>query len=102
MTVSFAPANALATPILLVDAGDWATARARLPAEAVAFAEAMGFEPRPGRHIILPGPRGALGAVIFVSDDGSGTDRFAPGRLASLLPKGTYRFESVQGDAETE
>ena len=102
MTALFAPANAAATPIWLVDASTWAATRAGLPKEAAAFAEAMGFEPKSGRHLILPGPGGALAGVLFTGDGGQGADRFAAGRLATLLPKGTYRFESAAGDAEAE
>ena len=97
MTSPFAPANAAATPIWLVDARSWAATRARLPKEAAAFADAMGFEPRSGRHLVLPGPGGALAGVLVVLDIGHGADRFAPGRLATLLPNGTYRFESADG-----
>ncbi len=102
MTAPFAAATAAATPIWLVDATTWAATRAGLPSEAVAFADAMGFEPKSGRHLILPGPGGALAGVLFVGDSGHGADRFAAGRLATLLPKGTYRFESAAGDAQAE
>jgi len=102
MTSPFAPANAAATPIWLVDARSWAATRARLPKEAAAFADAMGFEPRSGRHLVLPGPGGALAGVLVVLDIGHGADRFAPGRLATLLPNGTYRFESADGDMTAE
>ena len=98
MSSPFAPANAAATPIWLVDQTSWASTRAQFSAQAAAFADAAGFEPKAGRHIILPGPGGALGGVVFGQDRGHGADRFAAGRLATLLPKGTYRFEAAPGD----
>ena len=100
MTAPFAPANAAATPIWLVDSSNCAATCASLPKEAAAFAGAMGFEPKAGRHLVLPGPGGALVGVLFAQDAGHGADRFAAGRLATLLPKGTYRFEGQPGDEE--
>ena len=38
--------------------GDLADVRARLDAPARAFADAAGFEPKAGRHLLLPGQRG--------------------------------------------
>ena len=100
MSASFAPANAAATPIWLVDSKTWAATRALLPTEAAGFADAAGFEPKPGRHLILPGQGRTLGGVLFGQDSGHGADRFAAGRLATLLPKGTYRFEGAPGEEE--
>ena len=100
MTGLFAPAAAPATPIWLVDAKSWPSVRALLPKEAVAFADATGFEPQAGRHLVLPGPGGGLAGVLFAQDSGHGADRFAAGRLATLLPKGTYRFQTTAGEEE--
>ncbi len=100
MIAPFAPANAAATPIWLVESQSWPTIRARLPKEAAAFADAMGFEPKPGRHLILPGTGGAIVGVLFGQDAGPGADRFAAGKLATLLPKGTWRFETSPGEVE--
>jgi leucyl aminopeptidase len=104
MTARFAPASATAsaTPIWLVDAHNWAAARAQIPEEAAAFADAMGFELKAGRHLCLPGPGGALAGVFFAQDGGQSADRFAAGRLATLLPKGTYRFEAGAGGQAAE
>ena len=100
MSALFAPANAAATPIWLVDARNWAETCDHLPKEAAAFAAATGFEPKSGRHLVLPGPGGGLAGVLFGQDSGHGGDRFAAGRLATLLPKGTYRFEGAPGGEE--
>ena len=86
MSALFAPANASATPIWLVDARNWGATRDLLPREAAAFAVATGFEPRAGRHLVVPGPGGALAGVLFGQDGGHGADRFAAGRLAGSHP----------------
>jgi leucyl aminopeptidase len=81
-----------AIPIWFVTAATWPDIRERLDAASKAFAAAAGFEPKAGRHLLLPGKKG-LGGVLFglESSDDLG-DRFRPGRLAQLLPDGTYRF----------
>ena len=63
---------------------------------ALAFARAAGFEPKPGRYLLLPGKgdNSKLAGVLFGIDapDASARDPFGPGRLPGLLPAGTYRF----------
>ena len=51
---------------------------------ARAFAEAAGFEPKPGRHLLLPGADGALSGVLFGLEaaDEADKDPFLPGRAA--------------------
>jgi leucyl aminopeptidase len=88
-----------AIPIWFVTAASWPDVRGRMEASARAFAEAAGFEPKAGRHLLLPGKKG-LGGVLFGlegSDDHK--DRFLPGRLAQLLPDGVYRFANEPHDA---
>ena len=53
-----------AVPIWFVTAATYADARARLEADARAFADAAGFEPKAGRHLLLPGKSG-LSGVLF-------------------------------------
>ncbi len=81
-----------AIPIWFVTAATWPDIRERLDAASKAFAAAAGFEPKAGRHLLLPGKKG-LGGVLFGLESSDGlSDRFLPGRLAQLLPDGTYRF----------
>ena len=89
-----------ATPIWFVTAANWAEVRAQLGASARDFADAAGFEPKAGRHLLLPGADGVLG-VLFGLDaaDAPAGDPFLPGRLPDLLPKGTYRFANAPHDA---
>ena len=66
---------------------------------AAAFVQAAGFEPRPGRHLLLPGPDGTLAGVLFGLEgaDDPGKDLFRPGALPALLPAGAYRFANSAG-----
>jgi leucyl aminopeptidase len=85
-----------AIPIWLVTTATYGEVRGRLDAPALAFADAAGYEPKAGRHLLLPGA-GSLSGVLFGVDahDKPGRDRFLPGRLPALLPAGTYRFANA-------
>jgi leucyl aminopeptidase len=89
-----------AIPIWFVTAATWPDIREQLDASTKAFAEGAGFEPKVGRHLLLPGKKG-LGGVLFGLESADGlTDRFLPGRLAQILPDGTYRFANEPHDAK--
>ena len=88
-----------AIPIWFVTAINWPEVRGRLDAGARAFAEAAGFEPKAGRHLLLPGKKGLGGVLFGLANDGDAGDRFLPGRLPHLLPDGVYRFASEPHDA---
>src|SRR4249920_3594819 len=83
-----APDNG-AIPIYLIDAKSFGDGRGLDPA-------ALAFEPKPGRHLLLPGKGDApkLAGVLFgiEAPDAPSRDPFGPGRLPGLLPAGTYRF----------
>ncbi|MBZ0148167.1 MAG: leucyl aminopeptidase family protein, partial [Pseudorhodoplanes sp.] len=94
------PASSKAIPISFVTAASWRDVSGKLDAAARAFAEASGFEPKPGRYLALPGPDGGLGAVLFGLEKPDGPrDLFLPGSLAGLLPDGLYRFANAPHDA---
>jgi leucyl aminopeptidase len=90
-----------AVPVTFVTAATWTQARERLDARSRTFAAAAGFEPRPGRHLFLPGPDGGLAGALFGLEnaDDAGKDLLRPGALPSLLPAGTYRFANAPHDA---
>ena len=91
-----------AVPIWFVDAATYTDVRTLLGAELSAFADAAGFEPKPGRLLLLPGKAGAatLGGVLFgLESAGETPDRFLPGKLAQALPDGLYRFANEPHDA---
>jgi leucyl aminopeptidase len=86
-------------PIWFVTAASWTEVRASLGVTARAFAEAAQFEPKPGRHLILPGAAGEIAGVLFALEPADGSkDLFLPGRLPSLVPSGTYRFANAPHD----
>jgi len=91
--------DAASIPIWFATAATWRDIRAGLDERACAFAQAAGFEPSPGRHALLPGPDGTLGAVLFgLEDDGKPFNPFLPGTLSGVLPRGVYRFANAARD----
>jgi leucyl aminopeptidase len=92
-------ASAAAIPIWFVTATTYKDVRERLGAAARAFADAAGFEPKPGQYLALPG-EGGLGGILFGLENGSDAkDLFLPGRLPQQLPSGVYRFANDPHDA---
>jgi leucyl aminopeptidase len=100
--VFVSPASATkSVPVTFVTAATWSELRDRLDARSRAFADAAGFEPNAGRHLLLPGPDGALAGVLFGLEnaDDKSKDLLRPGALPALLPAGTYRFANAPHDA---
>lgn len=89
-----------ALPIWFASTSDWQEVRRSLDPQAVAYADAAGFEPKPGKFVLLPGKDGISGAVFAIEGrDEKFRDPFLPGLLAELLPAGTYRFANSPHDA---
>jgi leucyl aminopeptidase len=86
--------SADAVPIWFVTRKTFADVRERLAAGARSFADAAGFEPKAGRHLLLPGENGLGGVLFGLEDADERNDPFLPGRLPQLLPDGVYRFAS--------
>jgi leucyl aminopeptidase len=89
-----------ALPIWMVTEDNWPRIAAGLPAPSLTFATAQGFEGKAGAYCLLPGSDGNLVGVAFGVEGGSAkrVDPFLPGKLATLLPDGVYRFEAPQQD----
>jgi leucyl aminopeptidase len=89
-------------PIHFVNAATWRERRERLDSRTRAFVDAVGFEPKAGRHLLLPAPEGNLGAVLFALESGeeANKDVFLPGALPGLLPAGVYRFADPPHDSK--
>jgi leucyl aminopeptidase len=100
LSPKFAAPTAEAIPVFFVNKESWAQVRAALAPAAAAFAEASGFEPAPGRCQLLPDAQGRIAAVLFGLEEGASADRdpFLPGKLATLLPAGVYRFANAPHD----
>src|ERR1019366_10569410 len=93
--------DAPAVPILFVTATTFDEATKMLDEREHVFVRAAGFEPKPGRHLMVPAADGKLAGVLFVIEaaDDAVKDPFRPGQLVNLLPPGTYRFANTPHDA---
>jgi len=88
-----------AIPIWFVTAKTYSEVRERLAPGVRAFAGAAGFEPKPGRQMLLPGEGGVGGVLFGIEGPDEPRDLFLPGRLAQQLPDGVYRFANEPHDA---
>jgi leucyl aminopeptidase len=96
----FVARSKAAQPIWFVTAATIAKVVGKLDKRARAFVKASGFEPKPGRHLILPSAGGGIGGVLFgLEGKAEGANPFLPGLLAGVLPAGTYRFGNAPHDA---
>jgi leucyl aminopeptidase len=98
----FAPPTPDATPVWFVSADNWDSVKASIGEAAATFAERCGFKPKAGRMQLLPGEAGALAGVLFgVNEPNAPTrDPLGPGKLATSLPEGVYRFANPPHDAD--
>ena len=99
-----ADARKKSIPIWLARNGGWA-GKAQLSEAQRAWVEAQGFKGSAKKHLLLPGPDGALaGAVLGLGEERSSDpmDRpeLAVGILPSLLPPGLYHLADDAADAE--
>jgi leucyl aminopeptidase len=90
--------TARANPIWFVTTANYPELRERLDADACGFADAVGFEPKAGRHLLLPGKNGLAGVLFGLEAAGEARDLFLPGRLPLQLPDGIYRFANQPHD----
>jgi leucyl aminopeptidase len=97
----FVKADAQAVPILFVTDSNFAEATKILDQRGRAFVRAAGFEPKPGKHLIVPDAAGKLAGVLLGLEEAGdqALDLFRPGALAGLLPAGSYRFANAPHDA---
>jgi leucyl aminopeptidase len=79
-------------PLEAIDRAHWPTRAKKLSARERRWAQACGFEARPGTFCLLPDARGAAARVLAGVD--AGAPQFALGALPSLLPAGDYRLDN--------
>ena len=98
--VFLARGAAPAAPVTFVTPATWAERRVALDTPTRRYAEAAGFEPKAGRHLLLPAPDGGVAGVLFALENADDPlkDTFRPGALAGLLPAGAYRFANAPHD----
>jgi leucyl aminopeptidase len=90
-----------AIPILLVNAATFENTIANIDDREQVYVRATGYEPKAGRHLIVPKADGTLAGVLFGIEaaDEPVKDLFRPGQLSTLLPAGIYRFANAPHDA---
>jgi leucyl aminopeptidase len=90
-----------AVPIWFVTAAGWEDGGGPLDAPTRVFARAAGYEPRPGSHLLVPAANGKLGGVLFGIENAKAAHKnlFLPGKLAEVLPSGSYHFGNAPHDA---
>src|SRR5438067_1765837 len=99
MHPAFSATGGTGVPIWFVSDATWPALRQAFDASIRGFADASGFEPKPGHCLLLPGGGGLSGVLFGLDPPGKvPADRFLPGRLPSLLPAGTYRFGNAAPD----
>ena len=93
--------EAPAIPILFVSADNLDAATKILDAREHVFVRASGYEPKPGKHLVVPSADGKLAGVLFGIEaaDEPAKDLFRPGQLVNTLPAGLYRFANTPHDA---
>ncbi len=95
----FATRSANARPIWFVTEATYRNLRPKIGAAAL-FADAVGFEPKPARHAVVPGKKdGEVVVLCGLEPPGAADpDLFLPGRLPSVLADGVYRFANAPHD----
>jgi leucyl aminopeptidase len=81
-------------PITAIRASELDQGLAALDERQRRLASAHGFEAEAGRHLLLPDENGNIDRVLFGLGraDGPEAEPLIFGKLATALPKGTYRF----------
>jgi leucyl aminopeptidase len=101
LPVRFAAPSSNAIPIWFVTKSTFADIASQLSSIAATFATSSNFDPGPGRLLVLPDKTGAIGGVLFGIEEQSARTRdpMSPGKLATSLPPGVYRFANEPLDA---
>ena len=95
----FVARSKTALPIWFVTSATLPKIVAKLDKHARAYVQASGFEPRPGRHLILPSSDGTGGVLFGHEGRDAEINPFLPGLLPGLLPAGVYHFANAPHDA---
>ncbi len=94
MTPAFAPSDADALPLRVVDPAALDAALDALPPPQAAWARAAGFKANAGEVCLLPGPEGIERALLGRGKpEKRARERFALARAAGRLPEGAWRLE---------
>ncbi|MEM8728622.1 MAG: leucyl aminopeptidase family protein [Pseudomonadota bacterium] len=106
MSLTFAPSDSPAIPLILLDQDGFDAAFSGQPDRALAWAKAQGFTGALGQVLTVPGPDGSIETAFggFGTAGKRARGRFPLAAVAAALPAGTYRLASdlPAGDLETE
>ena len=100
---AFAPPTPGATPVWLVSAENWPTVKSTIGADAATLAKRLRLraESRDGRNFFRGRPGRCAGVLFGVDEANAPTrDPFGPGKLATSLPDGVYRFANPPQDPD--
>ncbi|WP_027134747.1 leucyl aminopeptidase family protein [Geminicoccus roseus] len=87
----FAPAGTVARRLVVVTASTWPARQHELSPGLAAWADAIGFKPKPGAVLLVPGEQGELdAAVLIVSEPGDALDA---AQAAAALPASDWRLD---------
>src|SRR5882724_3297003 len=95
----FVARSKAAQPIWFVTPASFSKVTAKLDKRARGFVKAAGFEPRPGRHLLLTSNSGTGGVLFGIESEKADKNAFLPGLLPGVLPAGIYRFANEPHDA---
>jgi leucyl aminopeptidase len=100
MVEAFARSARGARPVWFVNGAAWTAGQPDIPAQARTFAQASGFSGQTGQIVVCPDESGAPAIALMGlgNDNGRRKDPFLPGKLASALPAGIWRFANAPGD----
>ncbi len=104
MTLTFAPADAAALPLHVVDAhayGDWKSSR---PTAEQSWLDACGFSAALGEVCVLPDGKGGMAGAVagFGNAKARARSRFGLARAAARLPEGSWHLVHDLGPEELE
>jgi leucyl aminopeptidase len=98
MHSTFVARSKAACPIWFVTPANYLDVLSRHDRGTRAFAKASGFEPKPGRYLVLPSGNGLGGVFFGVEAAQTEANPFLPGLLPGVLPSGAYRFANEPHD----
>lgn len=96
----FTTDHSAAIPIYFVTSENQGAIRDRLDPRTRGMVQAMSFEPKPGRHLLLANEDALSGVLFGLEPPNVQSDPFLPGRLPELLPAGTFRFGNEPPNAK--
>ena len=96
----FAKKGAAAVPVTPVTETEFKAWLAKQDAQTRAWVAANGFQPKPGRHLIIPDAKGKIARVLLGRSETASMWDF--GDLPKALPEGRYGLDGLDGKQDGE